>query len=100
MNNMTVTIDGKAYKSTETMIHRGMMLSDVPNCAFVMGYTNSSWTLRAELVCDRVGRLLSMMDDKGYKQCCPRRESCVEEAPGGFGDLTSGYVARARDFLP
>eukprot|EP00930_Biecheleria_cincta_P057016 TRINITY_DN43022_c0_g1_i1.p1 TRINITY_DN43022_c0_g1~~TRINITY_DN43022_c0_g1_i1.p1 ORF type:complete len:510 (-),score=78.13 TRINITY_DN43022_c0_g1_i1:32-1504(-) len=100
MNNMEVTIDGKLYRSTEAMVHRGMMLSDVPNCAFVMGYTNSSWTLRAEIVCDRVCRLLQMMEAKGYKQCCPRRDVSEKEEAGGFGHLISGYVARSRDYLP
>jgi len=100
MNNMKTTIDGKPYRAAEAMAHRGMMLSDVPNCAFVRGYTNSSWTLRAEIVCDRVCRLLQLMEAKGYKQCCPRRDASVKEEAGEFGHLTSGYVARSQDYLP
>ena len=57
------------------------MLSNVPNCAVCVGYTNASWTLRADLSCEYVCRLLNYMERHGYKQCVPRiDEARVETA--------------------
>ena len=58
--------------SAKRFIYKGMMYSDVPNLASVFGYTNASWTLKADLVCEYVCRLLNHMDRKGYRQCTPR----------------------------
>ena len=55
------------------MTYKGMMLSDVPNFAFTLGYTNASWTLKADLTCEYVCRLLNHMDEHGYRQCVPAR---------------------------
>ena len=54
------------------MTYKGMMLSDVPNLAFTLGYTNASWTLKADLTCEYVCRLLNHMDAHGYAACVPR----------------------------
>ena len=64
------------------------MLSGVPNLAFVIGYTNASWTLKAELACDYVCRLLSHMDAHGHSSCRPRRPPGVKELP--IMDFSSG----------
>ena len=77
MSDIEVNVDGVLYDPTKAMVHRGMMLSGVPNFAFVLGYTNSSWTLRAEIVCERLCKVLNHMDAKCYKQCCPRRDPSV-----------------------
>jgi len=74
------------------------MLSGVPNFGYVMGYTNASWTLKADLACGYVCRLLSHMDSHGYAQCAPEREHGVGEEP--FVDLAAGYVLRSLDKLP
>ncbi len=50
------------------MTYKGMMLSGVPNCAFTVGYTNASWTLKADLTSEYVCRLLAHMDAHGYRQ--------------------------------
>ena len=75
------------------------MLSGVPNFAFAFGYTNASWTLKCDLVCEYVCRLLNHMDAHGYasrRRARPIRRSPTEP----FLDLTSGYVLRAIDQLP
>ena len=59
-------VDGKPVVPSQTMIYKGMMYSDVPNLAAVFGYTNASWTLKADLVCEYVCRLLNHMDRKGF----------------------------------
>ncbi len=56
------TIDGKPVEPRESLVYKGMMLRDVPNMALVFGYTNSSWTLKADLVCEYVCRLLNHME--------------------------------------
>jgi hypothetical protein len=74
------------------------MLSDVPNLMFIFGYTNASWTLKADLSCDYLVRLLRRMDATGAKAAVARRDPKVEEMP--FLDFTSGYVRRALPLLP
>jgi hypothetical protein len=70
-----------------------MMLSDVPNLALALGYTNASWTLKCDLTCEFVCRLLNHMDEHGYTECVPRRDPSVGERP--LIDLSSGYVQRS-----
>ena len=80
------------------MTYKGMMLSDVPNFMFIFGYTNASWTLKADLSCEYLVRLLRRMDRQGAKVAIARRDPAVEEIP--FLDFTSGYVQRALTLLP
>ncbi|MGU7774129.1 flavin-containing monooxygenase [Burkholderia sp. MR1-5-21] len=94
-----VTVDGRAVDLSETVSYKGMMYSDVPNLASSFGYTNASWTLKAELIARYVCRLLNHMRANGYDTCMPRR------SPGDLGDvpavnLSSGYIQRAAGILP
>jgi monooxygenase len=84
---------------TEAMTYKGMMLSGLPNMAFTVGYTNASWTLKADLVSEFVCRVLNYMDAKGYDTVAPQHPGdSVEERP--LMDFTPGYVLRALDSLP
>ena len=74
------------------------MLSDVPNLAVAIGYTNASWTLKCELTARFVCRLINRMEARGDEWCVPRRGEATGEAP--LIDFTSGYIQRARDLLP
>ena len=65
-----LVVDGEAVKPHETMAYRAMMLSGVPNFAFTIGYTNASWTLKADLVAEYVVRLLSRMRRTGTRASC------------------------------
>lgn len=94
----TLSVDGSEVKLPETMAYKGMMLSDVPNFAFVIGYTNASWTLKADLVCEYVVRLLRHMDEHGHRVAVPRRSPDVGERP--FLDFMAGYVLRSIDDFP
>ena len=81
------------------MSYKGMMYSDVPNLASAFGYTNASWTLKCDLTCEYVCRLLNYMDAHGYRQCTPRNnDPSVGAAP--WIDFTSGYVQRSIDKFP
>lgn len=98
MSGIQVVVDGQPVDLAKTVSYKGLMLSDIPNFAFVLGYTNASWTLKCELTCRYVCRLLNYMARHGYAQCTPRRDPTVGEEP--IVDFTSGYVQRALDQLP
>ena len=91
-------VDDKAVEPAQTMAYKGMMLSDIPNCAMAFGYVNSSWTLKADLTADYVCRLLKHMDQTGMAIAVAERDSEVSEHP--FLSFTSGYVQRASGLLP
>jgi hypothetical protein len=81
------------------MAYKGMMLGGVPNFAFAIGYTNASWTLKVDLTCDYVCRLLKHMDEHGYTQCVPEnRDPSVTAEP--FLDFAAGYVLRSVHKFP
>jgi cation diffusion facilitator CzcD-associated flavoprotein CzcO len=99
LGGATMSVDGRAVELPRTMTYKGMMLSGVPNMAFAVGYTNASWTLKCELTCEYVCRLLAHMDQHGYRVCTPRnRDPSVTEQP--LIDFSSGYVMRAIDQFP
>ena len=93
-----VVVDGRAIEVAAEMSFKGMMLSGVPNLAFTVGYTNASWTLRADLVAEHVCRLLQHMDRVGARKVVPRRGADPVLTP--LMDLSSGYVQRALDRFP
>ena len=95
---MKLAVDGREVEPSETISYKGMMLSGVPNLAFAIGYTNASWTLKCDLTCEYVCRLLNHMDERGYGQCVPECRDSVAEEP--LIDFSSGYVLRALDQLP
>jgi monooxygenase len=99
MGGMTLSVDGKEVKASETVGYKGMMLSGVPNLAVALGYTNASWTLKCDLVAQYVCRLLQHMDKHGYAMCTPRApDPSLPLEP--FIDLKSGYVLRSLGDLP
>jgi cation diffusion facilitator CzcD-associated flavoprotein CzcO len=96
---MELIVDGRAVELPKTMAYKGMMLSDVPNFAFTIGYTNASWTLKADLVSEYVVRLLRHMDDGGYDVAVPVNDDpAVTERP--LLDFDAGYVLRSIDEFP
>jgi len=98
LGGMQVSIDGVAKNMSKTMSYKGMMYSDVPNLASAFGYTNASWTLKCDLTCEYVCRILNHMDRTGTTQCTPRKNPDVQEAP--WIDFSSGYIQRAANVLP
>jgi cation diffusion facilitator CzcD-associated flavoprotein CzcO len=99
LGGIEFTIDGEAVDPASRMTYKGMMLSDVPNMAFNLGYSNASWTLKVDLTCEYVCRLLNHMDAHGYVQCMPRANG-TKPSEDPIVTLTSGYVMRALDRLP
>ncbi|WP_210649624.1 NAD(P)/FAD-dependent oxidoreductase [Nocardioides sp. SYSU D00065] len=93
-----LSVDGEVVEPRETMAYRAMMLSGVPNFAFTIGYTNASWTLKADLVAEYVVRVLARMRATGSRSVVPVRDPAVKEVP--LLDFESGYVQRALHALP
>jgi monooxygenase len=108
-------VDGRSVDLGKTLAYKGVMVSGVPNLASVFGYINASWTLKADLICTYVCRLLNRMDRKGVRQVTPQeprrdgggavrgeflaglhRTRIGELAEAGF----EGAVARLSELLP
>jgi cation diffusion facilitator CzcD-associated flavoprotein CzcO len=99
LGGMTLTVDGARVNLGDTMAYKGMMLSGVPNFALTIGYTNASWTLKADLVAGYVCRLLNHMRTQDYQVVTPvLADKNVPTVP--LIDLKSGYVLRSLDKLP
>ncbi|WP_225414315.1 flavin-containing monooxygenase [Stigmatella hybrida] len=96
---ITLTVDGAPVHLPSKVAFKGMMLDGVPNYAFAIGYTNSSWTLKVGLLCEHFCRLLAYMDAHGYSICCPERsEPAMPTRP--LLDFGAGYVKRSLSELP
>jgi monooxygenase len=99
LGGLEVTVDSKKIDFSKTLAYKGLMYSGVPNMASVFGYTNASWTLKADLTSHYVCRLLKHMDSTGARYCLP-------QMPGGevaalpWVDFSSGYFQRSKDVLP
>ena len=93
-------VDGAVLDPGKVYTYNGVMLGNVPNMAFCVGYTNASWTLRADLSSLFVCRLLSYMDKNGYRQVEPKADDAALRPPLPLLNFTSGYVLRSLDQFP
>jgi monooxygenase len=94
LGGMEVRVDGETIDFSQTLNYRGTMYSGVPNLASAFGYTNASWTLKCDLTCEYVCRLLNTMDRVGVCQATPRnRDPAMPTEP--WLDFSSGYVQRS-----
>ena len=99
LGGIALTVDGQVVDPGKTLNYRGTMFSGIPNFASVFGYTNASWTLKAELTCRYICRLLNHMDRTGLKICEPENhDPALSEEP--WLNLSSGYIQRVADKLP
>jgi monooxygenase len=101
LGGMRLVVDERPVDVSKTLVYKGMMLAGVPNLSMTIGYTNASWTLKADLVARYVARLLKFMDRHGYRSVTPRADSAV--AAGALTpliDLAAGYVRRSIQSLP
>ena len=98
-NDIDITIKNEKINAHDCLTYKGMMLSGVPNLAMSFGYVNASWTLRADLTCEYVCRLLNLMERKGVSACMPIED---KDAYGDDDliDFTSGYVQRGLHLMP
>jgi monooxygenase len=94
-----LSVDGVAIRLNEKLTYKGMMLQDVPNMAYVVGYTNASWTLKADLISQYVCRVLHHLRNTSQPYCTPRLEDASVK-PQDWVDFSSGYVQRALHMFP
>ncbi|UFS95781.1 flavin-containing monooxygenase [Nocardia huaxiensis] len=95
---ITLRVDGKPVTLSDEYVWQGTMLTGVPNFAVCIGYTNASWTLRADLTSRLVCRVLSYMDRNGYSAVVPQPDRTLAERP--LLDLASGYIQRSIGDFP
>ncbi|TPN81097.1 SDR family NAD(P)-dependent oxidoreductase [Mesorhizobium sp. CU3] len=98
LGGMTLCVDGRPVSLPDSLVYKGMMLSDVPNFNLVIGYTNNSWTLKADLVSSTVARLICHLERRGFDFVRPHPTKAGATLP--FVDLRSGYVQRAITAFP
>ncbi|OYD70317.1 flavin-containing monooxygenase [Rhodococcus sp. OK302] len=96
---MSLSVDGKPVNLPDTVAYKGMMITGVPNFAFAIGYTNSSWTLKVGLLCEHFCRLLAHMDEHGFDTARPELDNATMETRPLL-DFSAGYVQRAMGDLP
>jgi cyclohexanone monooxygenase len=93
-----LSLDGQPVDPAQLLVYKGMMFSGVPNLVSTFGYTNASWTLKADLTANYACRLINHLDRHGLTSFTPQRDPAVQSLP--FLDFTSGYVQRALPMLP
>jgi monooxygenase len=99
LGGVPITVDGRAIDPSELLVYRAAMYGDVPNLASIFGYTNASWTLKADLICGYVCRVLNAMDEKGANVVVPRVRDEKPAAPF-LEDFSAGYIQRDVDRFP
>ncbi|MCL6420734.1 flavin-containing monooxygenase [Aestuariirhabdus haliotis] len=106
LSGIELRMDDQVVPHNELLNYRGMMFNNLPNFATVFGYTNASWTLKADLTCDYVCRLLNHMEKHQYQVAMPSVDHSVKHSQ--FDDMTrepivnlsSGYIQRALNDIP
>jgi cation diffusion facilitator CzcD-associated flavoprotein CzcO len=99
LGGIETVVDGEVLRPGDRLVYKSVMLSDVPNFAFVFGYTNASWTLKVDLVCEWVVRCLAHMDRMGYTEALATGDDpSMPRKP--MLELDAGYVRRAADEFP
>jgi monooxygenase len=99
LGGVQLTVDGRRIELGKLMSYKGMMYDGVPNLASAVGYTNASWTLKCDLTCEYVCRLLNHLEATGTRQCTPRAKD-PSITPEPWIDFTSSYVQRSLDKFP
>jgi monooxygenase len=99
LGGIALSVDGETVDPATRLTYKGMMIEGVPNLALAIGYTNASWTLKCDLTCDYVCRLLNHMREGGLKECVARNRD-GSAASGPILGLTSGYIQRSAHLLP
>ena len=100
LGGMELFVDGEARELREQMTYKAVLVEDIPNLAWIFGYTNASWTLKSDIAATYLCRLLKHMDENGHTVATPRDVEDSAMDIGMFDQLQSGYVQRAKDTLP
>jgi monooxygenase len=100
LGGMQLSVDGEAREMREQMTYKGVLIEDMPNLAFMFGYTNAPWTLKSDIAGEYLVRLFKHMDDNGYAVATPRDGEGCSTGEGMLDQLQSGYVQRGKDVMP
>ena len=100
MGGLQLSVDGEARDLSSLMTYKAVMVEDLPNLAWVFGYTNAPWTLKSDLVAKYLIRLFKHMDDNGHTVAVPVDKNDSALDAGIMDSLQSGYVQRAKDDMP
>ena len=100
LGGLQVFVDGRAYAPQQHMLYKGVLLEDLPNFAWIVGYTSLSWTLKADLLAGYLCRLIRHLDAHGLAVFVPRDTQASKTAASIMGNLTSGYISRANGAMP
>jgi cation diffusion facilitator CzcD-associated flavoprotein CzcO len=98
LGGMQATVNGQAMNTGDIHCYRGVMFGGVPNFAVAIGYTNASWTLKCDLNCGYVARVLQHMTRHGYRMVTPRYDPRLGSEP--LLDFDANYIKRAANILP
>ncbi|MDI3408143.1 flavin-containing monooxygenase [Streptomyces cavernicola] len=101
VGGMEIAVDGEPVNPHDHVLYKGVMLDGVPNLAIVIGYTNASWTLKADLAAEYLSRLIAYMDGRGLTRVTPVATAADRSEASIMGEsLTSGYIARGDTIMP
>ncbi|AUY32453.1 NAD(P)/FAD-dependent oxidoreductase [Pseudomonas soli] len=100
LGGMIVSVDGTPYPIGEQMTYKGVLLENLPNMAWIFGYTNVSWTLKVGLAAKYLCRLFHYMDEHDFDVVTPRDDACNALDDGIMNSMKSGYIQRDQQFLP
>ena len=100
LGGIALSVDGARVDPATRLTYKGMMIEGVPNMALALGYTNASWTLKCDLTCDYVCRLLNYMHERALTECVARNKDGAAAASSPLLGLTSGYIQRSAHLLP
>lgn len=100
LGGMRLSIDGEPCEPSSKLVYKGVLVQDVPNAAWIFGYTNASWTLKADIAAEYVCRLLNHMHEHDQQVCVARDTQGCALATSVMSSLNSGYVRRGADLLP
>ncbi len=99
LSDVELRVNGEVLEPNKALSYKGLMVSNVPNMAISVGYTNASWTLKCDLTCDYVCRLLNYMDEREFKICRASNTTPQTETEP-YWNLSSGYMTRAQHLFP
>lgn len=101
LGGATLEVDGETLATRDLVAYKGALLGTVPNMMVILGYTNASWTLKADLAAEYFCRLLNHMRDNEYNEVVAiPQEGDRSEASLMGGALTSGYITRGDGVMP
>jgi monooxygenase len=100
LGGMELSVDGESRMLHDQMTYKGVLVENIPNLAWVFGYTNAPWTLKSDIAGEYLCRLFKHMEDNGHTVATPFDIEDSAMDIGMLDQLQSGYVQRAKNTMP